>query len=42
VKGIGHGYWRVVAELEDLIDLAALFKQHTLYGIGFARQLILN
>lgn len=42
VKGIGHGYWRVVAELEDLIDLAALFKQRTLYGIGFARQLILN
>ena len=39
VKGIGNGYWRVVAELEDLVDLAAQFKQRTLYGIGFARQL---
>ena len=40
VKGIGHGYWRVVAELEDLIDLVAQFKQRTLYGIGFTRNLI--
>ena len=40
VKGIGNGYWRVVAEVEDLIDLAAQFKQRTLYGIGFARQLM--
>ena len=40
VKGIGNGYWRVVAEVEDLIDLALQFKQRTLYGIGFARQLI--
>ncbi len=40
VKGIGNGYWRVVAEAEDLIDLALQFKQRTLYGIGFARQLI--
>ena len=39
VKGVGNGYWRVV-EVEDLIDLAAQFKQRTLYGIGFARQLI--
>ena len=40
VKGIGNGYWRVVAEVEDLIDLAAQFKQRTLYGIGFARKLV--
>jgi hypothetical protein len=40
VKGVGNGYWRVVAEVEDLIDLAAQFKQRTLYGIGFARRLI--
>ena len=40
VKGIGNGYWRVVAEVEDLMDLAVQFKQRTLYGIGFARQLI--
>ena len=32
VKGIGNGYWRVVAEVEDLIDLAAHLKQRTLYG----------
>ena len=40
VKGVGNGYWRVISEVEDLIDLAAQFKQRTLYGIGFARQLI--
>jgi len=39
VKGIGNGYWRVVAELEDLIELAAEFKQRTLFGIGFARSI---
>ncbi len=40
VKGVGNGYWRVVAEVEDMIDLAVQFKQSTLYDIGFARQLI--
>jgi len=39
VQGIGSGYWSVVAEVEDLIDLAKQFKQRTLYGIGFARKL---
>ena len=39
VQGIGSGYWRVVSEVEDLIDLAKQFKQRTLYGIGFARRL---
>jgi len=39
VEGIGSGYWRVVAEVEDLIDLAKQFKQRTLYGIDFARKL---
>ena len=39
VQGIGSGYWRVVAEVEDLIDLAKQFKQRTLYGIGVARKL---
>ena len=40
VKGIGKGYWRVVAEVEDLLALAAQLKQRALYGIGFARQLL--
>ena len=40
VKGIGNGYWRVVAKVEDLNDLAAALKQRTLYGIGFERILI--
>jgi hypothetical protein len=40
VKGIGDGCWRVVAEVEDLIDLAALLKQRAPYGIGFARKLV--
>ena len=40
VKGIGSGYWRVVGELEELIDKAKEISQCTLFGIGFAR--ILN
>ena len=40
VKGIGSGYWRVVGELEELIDKAKEMSQRTLFGIGFAR--ILN
>jgi len=39
VQGIGNGYWRVVAEVDNLIDLTKQFKQRTLYGIGFARRL---
>ena len=39
VQGIGNGYWRVAAEVENLIDLAKQFKQRKLYGIGFARRL---
>ncbi len=37
-SAIGHDYWRVVAEVEHLLDLAAQFKQRTLYGIGLARK----
>ena len=40
VKGIGSGYWRVVGDLEELIDKAKEISQRTLFGIGFAR--ILN
>ena len=40
VKGIGSGYWRVVGELEELIDKAKEIRQRTLFGIGFAQ--ILN
>ena len=40
VKGIGSGYWRVVGELEELIEKAKEISQRTLFGIGFAR--ILN
>ena len=40
VKGIGSGYWRVVGELEEMIDKAKEISQRTLFGIGFAR--ILN
>ena len=40
VKGIGNGYWRVVAEVEDLIGMTAQLKQRALYGINFARNLI--
>ena len=40
VKGIGSGYWRVVGELEELIDKAKELSKRMLFGIGFAR--ILN
>jgi hypothetical protein len=37
VKGIGSGYWRVVGEVEELIDKAKAMAQRTLFGTGFAR-----
>jgi REP element-mobilizing transposase RayT len=37
VKGIGSGYWRVVGEVEELIDKAKEMAQRTLFGTGFAR-----
>jgi REP element-mobilizing transposase RayT len=37
VKGIGSGYWRVVGELDELIDKAKEISQRTLFGVGFAR-----
>ena len=40
VKGIGSEYWRVVGELDELIDKAKQISQRTLFGVGFAR--ILN
>jgi hypothetical protein len=42
VKGIGSGYWRVVGEVEELIDKAKEISQRTLFGIGFARVLNKN
>ena len=40
VKGVSSGCWRVVGELEELIDKAKELSQRTLFGVGFAR--ILN
>jgi REP element-mobilizing transposase RayT len=37
VNGIGSGYWRVVGELEELIDKANEMAQRTLFGTGLAR-----
>ena len=37
VKGIGSGYWRVVGELEELVDKAREMAQRTLFGTGLAR-----
>jgi len=39
VKGVGSSYWRVVGNLEELIEKAKELKQRTLFGIGFARLL---
>jgi REP element-mobilizing transposase RayT len=37
VKGVGSSYWRVVGNLEELLEKAKELKQRTLFGIGFAR-----
>jgi hypothetical protein len=37
VRGIGSGYWRVVGEVDELIDKAKEMAQRTLFGTGFAR-----
>jgi REP element-mobilizing transposase RayT len=37
VKGIDSGYWRVVGEVEELIDKAKELAQRTLFGTGLAR-----
>ncbi len=37
VKGIGSGYWRVVGELDELIDKAKEMAQRTLFSTGLAR-----
>jgi hypothetical protein len=34
---MGSGYWRVVGEVEELIDKAKKMAQRTLFGTGFAR-----
>jgi hypothetical protein len=36
VKGTGSGYWRVMAEVDELIDKAKEMAQRTLLGTGFA------
>lgn len=42
VKAIGSGYWRVVGEAQDLIDLAERLNQRWLKGIGIALALTKN
>jgi hypothetical protein len=37
VRGIGSGYWRVVGEVDDLVDKAKELGQRTMFGTGFAR-----
>jgi hypothetical protein len=37
VRGIDSGYWRVVGDVEELIDKAKEIAQRTLFGTGFAR-----
>ncbi len=40
VKGVGSGYWRLVASAEALEAKAAQWKQQWLKGIGYARSLV--
>jgi hypothetical protein len=37
VRGIGSGNWRVVGEVDELIDKAKEMAQHTQFGKGLAR-----
>ncbi|MBS0456218.1 MAG: transposase [Proteobacteria bacterium] len=39
VKAIGSGYWRVVGEVEDLVERAKQLQQRWLKGIGLAAAL---
>jgi len=39
VKAIGSGYWRVVGDAQDLVDLAERLQQRWLKGIGTALRL---
>ncbi len=39
VKAIGSGYWRVVGEVDDLIERAQQLHQRWLKGIGLAAAL---
>ena len=39
VNAIGSGYWRVVGEVEDLLDAARRLRQGWIKGMGLARLL---
>ncbi len=39
VKAIGSGYWRVVGEVDDLVERARQLNQRWLKGIGLAAAL---
>ncbi|MBP8927408.1 MAG: hypothetical protein KBG45_01150 [Ottowia sp.] len=39
VRAIGSGYWRIVGEASELIEVAARMGQRWLKGIGLAKQL---
>ena len=39
VRAIGSGYWRIVGEASELIEVAARMGQRWLQGIGLAKQL---
>ncbi|RDZ26499.1 hypothetical protein DX914_16030 [Lysobacter silvisoli] len=39
VKAIGSGYWRVVGDVEDLVERAANLGQRWLKGLGLAKAL---
>jgi hypothetical protein len=40
VKAIGSGYWRVVGEAHDLIDIAQRIGQRWVKGLGFAKKIV--
>lgn len=42
VKGIGSGYWRVVGEVDELIDKAKSIAQSRLFGTEFARVVVVG
>ncbi|WP_255355474.1 hypothetical protein [Lysobacter sp. Root76] len=39
MRSVGSGYWRVVGEAQDLIELAQRLGQRWLKGVGLAVKL---
>lgn len=39
MKAVGSGYWRVIGEVDDMVEIAKRLGQAWLKGVGFAARL---